>query len=153
MLDGVHNPANVGMIIRSATAAGLDGIVVPHRGTAELGPLVLKASAGIALRATLLRCDTSTDAVGALLDARFQIVGLSSAGQGAPGLGDVAALAGAALPVRAAYIVGNERNGISPAVAAAVEHWVTVPLANGVDSLNVACAATLLAFEVARRKG
>ena len=46
LIDSVHNPANVGMIIRSATAAGLDAIIVPSRGTAELGPLVIKASLG-----------------------------------------------------------------------------------------------------------
>ena len=45
LLDGITTPANVGMIIRSAVAAGLDGVVVPSRGVADLGPLVMKASA------------------------------------------------------------------------------------------------------------
>lgn len=146
VLDGVHNPANVGMIIRSATAAGLDGIVVPHRGTAELGPLVLKASAGIALRATLLRAETAAEAVTALVDARFRIVGLDANHPGAEPLPD------AELPERAAYVLGNESEGVSVAVAEAVDTWVSMPLHNDVESLNVACAATLVAFEVARRR-
>ena len=43
VLDGVTTPANVGMILRSATAAGVDGIVVPRKGVASLDPLVVKA--------------------------------------------------------------------------------------------------------------
>ena len=46
VLDGVHNPANVGMIIRTVTAAGLDGIIIPDKGTANINPVAIKASAG-----------------------------------------------------------------------------------------------------------
>ena len=146
LLDAVHNPANVGMIIRSATGAGLDGIVVPHRGTAELGPLVLKASAGVALRATLLRVDTAAEAVAQLHDARFTVIGLVG------GHPDAENLFGAALPERAVYVLGNETDGLSAEVAAALDGRLAIPLAGGVESLNVACAASVLAFELARRR-
>lgn len=146
LLDGVHNPANVGMILRSATAAGIDGVVVPHRGTAELGPLVLKASAGVGLRATILRSPSSPEAATALVDARFALVGLDADAEGA------ASLFADDLPERAAYVLGNEHDGISPEVGAMVTAWRQIPLAAGVESLNVACAATLVAFEVARRR-
>jgi 23S rRNA (guanosine2251-2'-O)-methyltransferase len=145
LLDGVHNPSNVGMIIRSAVAAGIDGLVVPHRGTAELGPLVLKASAGVALRATILRVGTAGDAVEELRTARFTVVGLDGGHPAAEGL------FAAALPERAVYVFGNESEGLSPAVAGAVDRWLAIPLANEVESLNVACAATVVGFEVARR--
>lgn len=145
VLDGVHNPANVGMIIRSAVGAGMDGIVVPHRGTAELGPLVIKASAGVALRATLLRAGRAEDAVEALREARFRIIGLDAAGPGAVPLFD------AVLPERAAYVLGNEADGLSAPVLALVDEFVSIPLAGGVESLNVACAASVVAFELARR--
>jgi 23S rRNA (guanosine2251-2'-O)-methyltransferase len=145
VLDGIHNPANVGLIIRSATAAGLDAVVVPRRGTAELGPLVLKASAGVAFRAPLVRCDASADAVAELGAARFEVIGLD-AGAGGESLFD------ATLPERAAYVVGNESTGVSAAVTDLVDRWLRIPLSGGVESLNVANAATLLAFEVARRR-
>ena len=45
-LDGITNPQNVGMIIRSAVAAGIDGLLYPAKGVAALGPLVIKASSG-----------------------------------------------------------------------------------------------------------
>ena len=50
-LDGITNPQNAGMIIRSAVAAGVDGIIYPDRGTAALGPLLIKASVGTVFRA------------------------------------------------------------------------------------------------------
>ena len=50
VLDRLTNPANVGMILRSATAAGLDGVLLPRRGLPAIDPLVVKASAGVALR-------------------------------------------------------------------------------------------------------
>jgi 23S rRNA (guanosine2251-2'-O)-methyltransferase len=146
MLDGVHNPANAGMIIRTAVAAGLDGVVVPRRGTAELGPLVIKASAGVALSAPLLRCATASEAAELLVEARFHLVGLDAT------RADADSLFAADLPGRAAYVLGNEAEGISPAVADLVERWVRIPLAGGVESLNVSSAATLVAFEVSRRR-
>ncbi len=146
LLDGVHNPANVGMIIRSAVGAGLDGIVVPRRGTAELGPLVLKASAGVALRATILRCDEAAEAVALLTDARFVTIGLDG------GHGAAEPLFGADLPDRAAYVLGNETDGLSDAVGAQLQRFLQIPLSGGVESLNVACAASVLSFELARRR-
>ena len=65
-LDGVTNPQNVGMIIRSAVAAGVDGLLYPKRGIAPLGPLVIKASAGNVFRAPIIRCDATASAVTAL---------------------------------------------------------------------------------------
>ena len=55
VLDRVTNPANVGMLLRSATAAGLDGVLLPRRGVPAIDPLVVKASAGVAFRAPVLR--------------------------------------------------------------------------------------------------
>ena len=144
VLDGVTNPANVGMIIRSAAGAGLSGVVVPEAGSPDIGPLVVRASAGIALRSTVLRCPTAEAGVGALADAGLVVHGLRTEGA------DV--LFTAELADRAAYVMGNETDGISPAVGALVERWLAIPMAQGVESLNVASAAAVLAFEVARRR-
>src|SRR6516162_1888219 len=69
VLDGLTNPANVGMIIRTAAAAGLDGVVLPRSGSPEMGPLVVKASAGVALWATVLGAPEPAAAVTALAGA------------------------------------------------------------------------------------
>ena len=49
------------MILRTATAAGLDGVVLPHSGTPEVGPLVIKASAGVAFRVVKEELDIDLD--------------------------------------------------------------------------------------------
>lgn len=141
VLDHVHNPANVGMILRSATAAGVDGVIVPHRGTADVGAVAIKASAGTAFRAPILRTDTTDEAIDILVDHRFTLVGLDAGGE---------PLFGADLPDRGAYVIGNESDGLSPSTSARCERTLTIPLVNGVESLNAAVAAALLAFEIGR---
>ncbi|MGE4427711.1 MAG: TrmH family RNA methyltransferase [Solirubrobacteraceae bacterium] len=144
VVDGVTTPGNVGMILRSATAAGVEGIVLPRRGTAELGPQVIKASAGTAWRAPVLRAPDAATALSSLTDAGFAILGLDA---GAP-----ESLFTVDLPPRVALLLGGEHAGASAEAAAYVHSWVSIPMAGPVESLNVACAATLVAFEVTRRR-
>ena len=143
LLDGVTNPANVGMIVRTVTAAGLDGVVLPRAGSPDVGPLVVKASAGVAFRATILSTATALTGVESLTEAGLLIVGLRA---GTPSLFD------GALPSPAAWVLGSEHDGVSPIVAERVAAWRSLPMANGVESLNVAVAAGILAYEIARRR-
>lgn len=145
MLDGLTNPANIGMILRSATAAGLDGVILPRAGSPEVGPLVVKASAGVAFRAPILRTPDAETAAVALGGAGFVRLGLAG--------GATESIFDAALPSRVAFVVGNETDGISPAVAAHLDGSVSIPLAPGVESLNAAIAASIVAFEIRRRRG
>jgi 23S rRNA (guanosine2251-2'-O)-methyltransferase len=144
VLDGVTNPSNVGMIVRAVTAAGMAGTVLPRFGSADMGPLVVKASAGTAFRATILRADTVEGALDALLDARFTVYGL----RGRDGL----RLYDTEVADRAALVLGNESEGVSPGAAARVSTWLSLPLAGGVESLNVATAAAVVAYELGRRR-
>jgi 23S rRNA (guanosine2251-2'-O)-methyltransferase len=142
VLDGVTNPANVGMIVRTVTAAGLDGLVLPRSGSPDVGPLVVKASAGVAFRATILAADTAAAAVASLQAAGVDVVGLRA---GAPDLFT------SPLPSPAAWVLGSEHDGISAQVAERLTTWRSLPLANGVESLNVAVTAGVVAYELARR--
>jgi 23S rRNA (guanosine2251-2'-O)-methyltransferase len=141
LLDGLTNPANVGMIIRTWVAAGLDGVVLPRAGSPDIGPLLVKASAGVALRATVLRAPTAADATEALRDAGITVIGLRATGG--------TSLWDADPPDRAAYVLGNETSGVS----VEPDVWWSIPLAPGSESLNVASAAAVLAFDLARRAG
>lgn len=143
VLDQVHNPSNVGMILRSATAAGVDGVVVPHKGTAEIGSVAVKASAGVAFRSTILRADDITETIAILEQHRFTLFGLDGSGQ---------PLFDAQLPERAAYIIGNESAGLSANARSACDELLSIPLHNDVESLNAAVAASLVSYEVLRRK-
>jgi 23S rRNA (guanosine2251-2'-O)-methyltransferase len=144
LLDGVTNPANVGMIVRTVTGAGLSGLVLPRAGSPEVGPLVIKASAGVAFDATILRCPTPVEAVDVLLAAGFAAYGLRGS--------DAEDLFTADLSARAVFVLGNETTGISPAVAERMTGWLSIPLSGGVESLNVASAAAVVAYEVVRRR-
>ncbi|MDQ4020959.1 MAG: RNA methyltransferase [Actinomycetota bacterium] len=146
VLDAITNPANVGMILRTATAAGIDGVVLPRRGVPAIDPLVVKASAGVAFHAPVLRAATAERACAALRATGFGILGLSGSAPGA------ASLFHDPPPPRVAYVLGNETSGISPAVAAQLTGWVGIPMTGGVESLNVASAAAVVCFEWARRR-
>ncbi len=146
VLDAITNPANVGMILRTATAAGIDGVVLPRRGVPSIDPLVIKASAGVAFHAPVLRSATAEQACATLRAAGFGVLGLSSSVSGA------GSLFGDPPPARVAYVLGNETSGVSPAVAAQLTGWVGIPMAGGVESLNVASAAAVVCFDWARRR-
>ncbi len=142
VLDRLTNPANVGMILRSATAAGLEGVLLPRRGLPAIDPLVVKASAGVAFRAPVLRAGTVEEGVDALRAAGFGVFGLDAGGS---------SLLTAALPARVALVLGNETNGLSPSVRAMLDGLLAIPMHAGVESLGVASAGAVAAFELARR--
>jgi 23S rRNA (guanosine2251-2'-O)-methyltransferase len=144
LLDGITTPANVGMILRSATASGIDGVVVPYRGVASLDPMVVKASAGTAFRAPVIRARTAAAAASVLAGAGRPLVGLA--------VGSGSNLFEAQLPDRGVYVLGSESDGVSGDVAAHITTWVFIPMQRGVESLNVASAAAVLCFELMRRR-
>src|SRR5919202_480670 len=144
VLDGVGNPSNVGMILRTATASGVAGVVLPRVGSPGVDPLVVKASAGVAYRAPILRSRTAADGVRSLRSAGWRIVGLA---------GDAPAeLFATDLPPATALVLGNETVGVSQEVAELVDTWVSIPMANDVESLNVSSAAAVVCFELLRRR-
>jgi 23S rRNA (guanosine2251-2'-O)-methyltransferase len=143
VLDRVTNPANVGMLLRSATAAGLDGVLLPRRGVPAIDPLVVKASAGVAFRAPVLRAGTAEQGCAQLRAAGFAVYGLAAGG---------ASLLDAQLPQRVALVLGNETDGLSAAVLPELDGLLAIPMQGGVESLNVASAGAVAAFELLRRR-
>lgn len=137
-LDGITNPQNLGMIIRSATAGAIDGIVLPARGCAALGPLVIKASAGTLYRAPIITCGDLPDALRALAGAGVTICAL--AGNAGTTLFDYRE------PAQVAYLLGNETDGVSAAASRTAQVALSIPMNNAVESLNVAVTASLVAY-------
>jgi 23S rRNA (guanosine2251-2'-O)-methyltransferase len=143
VLDGVNNPANVGMIIRTATAAGLAGVVLPRAGSPDVDPLVIKASAGVAFRASIIRCRTGAEAAEEFARAGFRVYGLSGGGR--------TSLYAEKVPERAVFVLGNETVGPARETERWVDRWLSIPMAGGVESLNVASAAAVVSFDLVRR--
>ncbi len=137
-LDGITNPQNLGMIIRSACAGEIDAILLPKQGNAKLDPLVIKASAGTLFKARLLRCDNLASALKEFKQKGAHIYGLSSHAENR--IGDQ-------LPAGAnVFVLGNETDGVSTEVGKLCNKLLAIPMNNGVESLNVAVTASLLAF-------
>lgn len=141
-VDGVTNPQNLGMIVRSVAASPLAGLIVPDRGCAELSSLVIKASAGALFKAPLCRVERLLPALRQLRDAGYSLVMLSSH-RATP-------LPQWRPPAKLVYVMGNETHGVSDEVAALCDQRLMIPMANGVESLNVAVAAALVAFSAVR---
>ena len=137
-VDAVTNPQNLGMIIRSVCASPSTALLLPNQGCARLDALVIKASAGTLFKANIIRCDDLSDAIKGLKKHNTQAFALAGgAGHNLQNL---------PLTGRNVYVLGNETHGVSPGVMKACQHKLGIPMANGVESLNVSIAGSLVAF-------
>jgi 23S rRNA (guanosine2251-2'-O)-methyltransferase len=139
-LDGVTNPQNLGMIIRSVTASPAHGLLLPSKGTADISPLVIKASAGTLFKGNILRCDSLLSALKDFQKHGYAVCTLTSH-QSIP----IAEFAPSGPVV---FVLGNESEGVSKEIMALSDHRVGIPMANGIESLNVAVTAALIAFRL-----
>lgn len=138
------DPGNLGTIIRTAEAAGFGGVVIIGHSVDHLNPKAVRSSAGSVLRLPIVVYGAAGDAVEAVKTGGRSLVAT---------VVDSAAQAYDRVDLtRAAILVGNEPRGLDPAVIAAADEVVTIPMADGVESLNVGAAAAVLAFEVARQR-
>jgi 23S rRNA (guanosine2251-2'-O)-methyltransferase len=123
-LDGVTDPRNLGAVVRSVSAFGGHGVVVPERRAAGMTAGAWKTSAGTAARTPV-----------------------ALAADGEAELGDLAALQG---PV--VIVVGSEGKGLSRLVGETCDFRVRIPMPGGAESLNAGVAAGIVLYEAARRR-
>lgn len=134
-LDGINNPQNLGMIVRSAAASKIDGIILPRKNSTKLSPLVMKASAGALFKMPIYYCNDLSEI---LEIPDTAIITLSS-----HAADDIYSLK---IPKRAIFVLGNESEGVSEEVMAASTHRISIPMHRGVESLNVAVTAGIVSF-------
>ena len=135
-LDGIHNPQNLGMIIRSCAAGNVDGIILPKKNSAKISPLVIKASAGTLFKLPIYFCN-SLDEILKDLDGT-KIYALSSHAK--ESIYDLNPHA------KSIFVLGNESEGVSSEVEKLCNEKLKIPMNRGVESLNVAVTASLIAF-------
>jgi 23S rRNA (guanosine2251-2'-O)-methyltransferase len=145
VLEHLQDPVNLGTVLRTAEAAGVDGVIYPERGSAPLSAAAVKSSAGASEHLRLAPVD-SLGATLAELQARG--VWLVAADQDATVLAWDANLTG---PI--GVVVGGEGAGLSGATRRRCDLLVRFPMAGRVASLNAAAAGALLLFEVVRQRG
>jgi 23S rRNA (guanosine2251-2'-O)-methyltransferase len=145
VLDHLTDPHNVGAIIRTAEAAGADGVVLPERRSAGVNATVRKAAAGAAAHMPIARVANVAEAIRSMKKAGVWVVG-ADAGSEAIDLGR------ADLRRSVALVIGAEGAGLSPLVKRECDYLVRVPMRGRVASLNASVAAAILTYEALRQQ-
>lgn len=143
ILDGVEDPRNLGAVIRSAAAVGAAGVILPEHRAAGLTPGAERAAAGTLGSVPVARCRNVADLVLEMRDMGFWVAGLDTGGE--------QAWDQAEYPRRMGLVVGGEAKGLRPRVRKACDALVSVPLAAGVESLNLSVAAAVVLYEALRQ--
>jgi TrmH family RNA methyltransferase len=141
---GVQDPGNVGALLRTAEAAGASGAYVTAGSADAFSWKALRGSMGSAFRLPHVRVRAAAPVIERLRAAGVRLVGT---GKDAPVAHDRADWSGAV-----ALFLGSEGSGLPAEVQDALDARVAIPMASGVDSLNVAVAAGVLLFEAARQR-
>lgn len=142
VLDGVQDPGNVGTIIRTADAAGLDGVLLSTQCADVFSPKVLRATMGSIFRMNLRTTDDLPGELTKLREKGYSI--LSSQLDGTP------FYEREKVAEQFALIIGNEGNGVSEQVQQTATHRVRLPMRGGAESLNAAIAAAIMMYELMR---
>ncbi len=144
VLDSIEDAGNLGALARSAAAAGVDGLIFADRGSAPVNDTTMAASAGALARVNLVRSLGLARDLEQLKKNDFWIAAAVA--------GDGLAPWDCDLRGRLALVLGNESRGVSPLLRKRADFLLTIPLAGGVESLNVAAAAAVLLFEARRQR-
>lgn len=144
VLDGVQDPHNLGACLRTADGAGADAVVIPRRGAADLTPAVRKVATGAAETLPLARVERLARVLDWLRDYGVRIVGTAD--------GAAQELWNTDLTGPLAFVLGGEERGMGAEVAGRCDEVVSIPMAGGIESLNVSVAAGVCLYEALRQR-
>ena len=143
ILDQVQDPHNLGAIIRTSDGAGVDGILIPKKGSAEVNNTVHRVSMGASLNVPVWQANLYP-AIKQMQDEGLRIIGVDASGSkpyyeeklsGAVGL-----------------VMGGEDRGINPTLLSKCDSVVNIPMKGKLDSLNVSVATSIILFERVRQQ-
>jgi 23S rRNA (guanosine2251-2'-O)-methyltransferase len=144
ILDGIEDPHNLGAILRSAEAAGADGVFLPQHRSAALSATVVKASAGATSHIKLARITNIAQTIESLKKKGFWVAGLDADSDKSIWQID--------LTVPTALILGSEGSGLHRLVKEKCDYVVSLPIRGSVSSYNVSVAAGIALYEVIRQR-
>ncbi len=144
ILDSLEDPRNFGGIIRSADAAGVNGIVIQSHRSVSLGPEVFKSSAGAAEYVPVSMVTNIKHAIRKMREVGITVVGAEAGAH--PVIWDCD------LRVPLALVVGSEGKGMRKTVGESCDMIVSLPMKGKVNSLNVSVATGILLFEILRQR-
>ena len=144
VLDGVQDPHNLGACIRTAAAAGALAVVVPKDRAVGLTPTVVRSSAGMAAKLPLIRVTNLARALEQLKKAGVWIGGAAGEAKDSVFATDLTG------PV--AIVLGSEGEGLRELTRKTCDYLWKIPIADGVESLNVSVATGVFLFEARRQR-
>ncbi len=142
-LDQVSDPRNLGAILRTAAALGVEGVLVPDRRSAELGGVCAKAASGALDIVPVVEVVNLARTLAHLKERGFWVVGLDAAG--------TLPLEQLPLQPRRVLVLGAEGAGLRRLVAESCDHLARIEIDPRMESLNVSVAAGIALYLLARR--
>ncbi len=143
-LDGLNDPQNLGAIIRSLACLGKFSVVLHTHGSVDITESVLRVASGGDNYVPVAKVSNLAQAIGKAKEKGFWIVGaVVDKGQ---------SIFETTLPHPAALVVGSEQKGIRENIIKILDVPVTIPMAQGTLSFNVAQATTIFCYEITRQK-
>ena len=144
LLDQITDTRNLGAIIRSASATGVDGIILPQTGSARINSDTIKTSAGAIFSVPLAKVDHLKDAIYQLQACDIVTVGMSEKAENTVYQENISG------PL--ALVMGSEEKGITKSTLAILDKTVKLPMLGTISSLNVSVACGTVLYEVVRQR-
>ena len=144
ILDEIEDPHNLGAIIRSAEASGVDAIIIPKRRACQVNATVEKTAAGASSHIKIVRVTNLAQTIEKLKESGIWIYSVDM---------DGADYTKTDLKGKIALVIGNEGKGISRLVKEKSDFTVSIPMKGHINSLNASVAASILMFEAVRQRG
>ena len=144
LLDQITDTRNLGAIIRSAAATGVQGIILPQTGSARITSDTIKTSAGAIFSMPIAKVDHLKDAIYQLQASEIATVGVTEKA--------TKTIYEQALNRPIALVMGSEEKGIAKGTLAILDHTAKLPMIGAISSLNVAVACGTVLYEVIRQR-
>ncbi len=142
--DEITDPHNLGAIIRSANAAGADGVIIPKNRSAGLDAVVAKTSAGALHYTPVVRVTNLAQTIDSLKEKGLWLVGADMSGEKTLFESDMTG--------SIALVVGSEGKGISRLLKEKCDFMVRIPMLGQIESLNASVAAAIMMYEIVRQR-
>lgn len=144
ILDRISDVGNFGAICRTAECTGVDGVIIPVKGSAQVNAEAIKRSAGALLKVNLSRERDLAEVIKTLKASGLQIVACTEKTKGL--IYDV----DFTLPT--AIILGSEENGVNSNLYNGADERVAIPMKGEIESLNVSVSAGVILYETIRQR-
>ena len=144
ILDGITDVRNMGAIARTAECAGVNAIVIPLKGSAQINPDAIKTSAGALYKIPVCRHDNFFQTVKFLQESGLQLVCCTEKTKDDIYVPDYSA--------PTAIIMGSEEDGVRNEIIRIADHLARIPMFGEIESLNVSVATGIILYEALRQR-